>query len=146
MELVSLEDTKKPLSECGFPIKQEVVDEMQKIMKDSHGIGLAAPQVGYYQRFFICDLGKGLNVCCNPKLYARRKTRWYMAREGCLTVPGREFFVKRMDTIKLRGFNQDGQPFEWTCIGRLAQVVQHEMDHLDGRCIADGIETTKEAA
>jgi peptide deformylase len=137
MNLVSLEETKTPLQDASFPIKKEVLDEMYSIMHKNNGVGLAACQVGYFQRFFIFDLGHGMRVCCNPKLYVRKQSRTYRTQEGCLTVPGKEYFVKRLTAVKLRGFNENGQPFDWICIGRLAQVVQHEMDHLAGKCIAD---------
>ena len=147
MQLVSLDETKKPLCEASFPIKPEVIEEMARIMKENSGIGLAAPQVGYYQTFFIGDLGKGRFVCANPKIYVNaKKVRVRRFEEGCLTVPGERRWVERFDKIRLRGFNEEGKPFDWTCIGKLAQVVQHEMDHLKGRCIVDEIPEEASAA
>lgn len=141
MRLVSLDETKRPLSEASFPIKKEVLEEMCRIMKANSGIGLAAPQVGYYQTFFIGDLGKGRFVCANPKMYVNsRKVKVYRHEEGCLTVPGERRWVERFDKVRLRGFNEDGKSFDWTCIGKLAALVQHEMDHLKGRCIVDEIQ------
>lgn len=144
MNLVSLEKTKGPLSDAWFPIRPEVLEDMFRIMKENNGIGLAAPQVGYYQRFFIGDLGKGRFVCVNPKMYVNQnKVKVYRHEEGCLTVPGERRWVERFDKVRLRGFKEDGTPFDWTCIGKLAALVQHEMDHLQGRCIVDEVQKTK---
>lgn len=145
MKLVSVEETKKPLCEADVPPKKEIVEEMFKIMHDNHGIGLAAPQVGYYQRMFVMQLNsKRRYVCLNPKLYVDEKSPAYWAMEGCLSAPGKTFRVKRYEKVRLRGFNEDGQPFDWGCMGKFAAVVQHEMDHLNGKCIAD--EPEKEEA
>lgn len=140
LKLVPVEETRKPLCDADIPIRKDVLDQMFKIMYENKGIGLAAPQVGWYQRFFIGDMGSGKTrrfVCCNPKLYVPRKARAYWSEEGCLSVPGERRIVQRVDRVKLRGFDENGTPFDWTCIGRLAQVVAHEMDHLNGRCIVD---------
>lgn len=141
MDLVSLVETKKPLCEATFPIPAKVLGRMVEIMESNSGIGLAAPQVGYYQTFFIGDVGKGLFVCANPKMYVNKnKVRIHRMEEGCLTVPGERRWVERFDKVRLRGFDEEGTPFDWTCIGKLAQVVQHEMDHLKGRCIVDEVQ------
>lgn len=138
MKLVSVEETKKPLCEADVPPKKEVVEEMLKIMHDNNGIGLAAPQVGYYQRMFVMQLNsKRRYVCCNPKLYIPPDAKTYWHEEGCLSKPGTTRPVKRYEKVRLRGFNEDGQPFDWGCMGKFAAVVQHEMDHLAGKCIFD---------
>lgn len=140
LSLVPLEETRKPLCETSFPIPKEVLDQMYKIMKDNKGVGLAAPQVGYYQKFFIGDLGPGMFVCANPKLYVAPESLIERKEEGCLTVPGITRYVGRYGRVRIRGFKEDGKPFDWVCIGKLARLVQHEMDHLEGRCIVDGKE------
>src|SRR4026207_213844 len=124
LKLVSLDETKKPLCEASFPIKKDVLEQMFKIMEDNFGIGLAASQVGYYQTFFIIGLGGKKRVCVNPKMYINnKKVRINRVEEGCLTVPGERRWVQRFDKVRLRGFNEVGEPFDWTCIGKLAQVV-----------------------
>lgn len=143
MKLVSYEETKVPLQDASFPIPQKVLDEMFKIMGEHKGIGLAAPQVGYHQKFFVGDLGNGKFVCANPKLYILRpQSHW--KEEGCLTLPGEKHVVPRFLKIRLRGFDETGKPFDWSCIGLLAQLVQHEMDHLEGICIKDKLQKEKE--
>ncbi len=141
MKLVPLDETKKPLCEADIPVKKEVLEEMFRIMEENHGIGLAAPQVGYYQTFFVMNLDGTKRVCINPKMYVNnKKVKVIRREEGCLTVPGERRWIERFDKIRLRGFKEDGTPFDWTCIGKLAQVVQHEMDHLNGKCIVDSQE------
>lgn len=136
MKLVTYEETKKPLQEASFPIPANVLDEMHKIMLDNNGLGIAAPQVGYQQMFFMLDIGEGRFVCANPKLYILRG-EYTVKEEGCLTLPGEKYWVPRYHSVRLRGFNEEGKPFDWFCKGLLAQVVQHEMDHLNGKCIVD---------
>lgn len=137
MKLVTLEETKTtPLQEATIPVPQAVLDEMFKIMADNKGIGLAAPQVGYFQKFFIGDLGKGKFVCVNPKLYFL-SNKVALFEEGCLSVPDQRRWISRYLSIRLRGFDQEGKPFDWFCKGKLAQMIQHEMDHLAGKCIID---------
>jgi peptide deformylase len=137
MKLVSLEETKKhKCQEATLPIPKEIVDGLFKIMFDNGGIGLAAPQAGYFQRIFVGKLGKNQFCCANPKLYVLSRRRQFR-EEGCLTLPGQRRWVSRFESIRLRGFDETGTPFDWFCKGLLAQVVQHEMDHLNGKCIAD---------
>jgi peptide deformylase len=137
MNLVSLEETKKPLEDVtDFSVLPSITEEMFKIMEEKKGVGLAAPQVGIYQKFFIMKLGKEKYVVVNPTIKVVGKMFTYF-REGCLTVPGLYRQVLRHSSLVVEGKDENGVDFKWNCKHFMAQVVQHEFDHLLGRCIAD---------
>lgn len=137
MNLVSLEEAKKPCVDVSsFPISPKILDEMYQVMQDNKGVGLAAPQVGIFQRFFIFDLGHGRHVVCNPTVDVN-SLKHHLSHEGCLTIPGEKYWVKRFTSIRLTAQNEYGKLISWQCKGLLADLIQHEISHLYGQCIKD---------
>jgi peptide deformylase len=63
--------------------------------------------------------------------------------EGCLSVPGFYESVTRSEWVRVRALNLDGESFEMELDGLLAVVVQHEMDHLDGKLFVDYLSDLK---
>ncbi len=113
----------------------DVVVEMFTLMRIHHGIGLAAPQVGLTQRFFVAEIN-GRSACLvNPVLVARQ--RWDRMTEGCLSLPGVDVNVKRNVQIEVQGFDVYGHSQQLRVEGLWARVMQHEIDHLDGILICD---------
>lgn len=113
----------------------DVVDEMVALMRIHNGIGLAAPQVGITQRFFVAEIN-GQSVCLvNPVLAARH--RCDRMTEGCLSLPGVDVNVQRKSQIEVQGFDVHGCAQRHRVQGLWARVMQHEMDHLDGILICD---------
>ncbi|HOV85683.1 MAG TPA: peptide deformylase [Syntrophobacteraceae bacterium] len=119
---------------------RRLIDDMTETMYGAPGIGLAANQVGRPLRVLVIDLQKpenndGLIVLVNPQLTESQGEIVY--EEGCLSVP--EYFaaVKRYGEITVRGFDRDMKPVEIRASGLLAVVLQHEMDHLDGKLFID---------
>lgn len=55
-------------------------------------------------------------------------------KEGCLSYPGRQVFVQRSATIRVRALNPAAEPIEFKASKMFARVIQHELDHLDGIC------------
>jgi peptide deformylase len=128
---------------------RHLVNDMVETMMDANGAGLAAPQVHVPLRIVVFqapderadpDLSEDerfdhtapLTVLINPEIAVMdQKTEggW----EGCLSVPGLRGWVERPGHIRYRGLNLDGQLIEREARGFHARVVQHEMDHLDGR-------------
>lgn len=116
------------------------------------GIGIAAPQVGRFDRIVIVDLsGKdklpkgstchGRMVLINPEL-----TEWegmVMGREGCMSVPDFTGNVIRAEKIKLTAFDEHGEQHQYECEGFEARAVQHEVDHLDGLLFLDRLVSRK---
>lgn len=106
-------------------------------------VGIAAPQVGRFQRIVIVDVSKmkrpvpnhGHLVLVNPEI-----TAWdgyAVGREGCLSVPDYTGNVIRAERIRLIAFDLQGQRLEFHMDGFEARAVQHEMDHLDGLLFLD---------
>lgn len=107
-------------------------------------VGIAAPQVGRFQRIVIVDVsGKkgvpnhGHQVLVNPEI-----THWdgfEIGREGCLSVPDFTGNVIRATRIKLGARDPWGNPLEFEMEGFEARAVQHELDHLDGLLFVDRV-------
>jgi len=131
------------------PEIRRLVNDMVETMMDANGAGLAAPQVHVPLRVVVfqapderadpdrCeeerfDHTAPLTVLINPEIEVldpEPEGGW----EGCLSVPGLRGWVERPAHIRYRGFDLDGKLIERTARGFHARVVQHEVDHLDGR-------------
>jgi len=120
---------------------------------EEHGVALAAPQVGSSLRIFIVA-GKVFaaaedggpvagepraRVFINPEFLRISKKKTPMS-EGCLSVRGMYGMVKRSEKASLKAFDENGKPFTYHASGLLAQIFQHEMDHLDGILFTDKAE------
>ena len=96
--------------------------------------GIAAPQLGWFQRFFLMrdPSGSGALVYwINPELEILDSALvWYW--EGCLSVPGLKAYVGRPRAIKVNGFDRYGNPLNREFRDWEAHLYQHEHDHLDG--------------
>jgi peptide deformylase len=138
-----------PVPDPRAPEIQRLINDMIETMMDANGAGLAAPQVHVPLRLVIfqapeerADPGLSeeerfdhtapLTVLINPEIMVLDEGTeggW----EGCLSVPGLRGWVERPAHIRYRGLGADGQMIERTARGFHARVVQHEVDHLDGR-------------
>jgi len=113
----------------GDPL-QKLADDMFETMYDAPGVGLAAPQIGISKRFFVADVGDGPFVMANPEI-VERSGKWKY-EEGCLSVPGRYWAIKRSDYARAIGFDLDGNEVEYEGDELMGRVLQHEIDHLNG--------------
>ena len=105
---------------------------MQALMKDAHGVGLAATQVGILRRFFVYqDEEEGLHTLVNPVLVERSEAL-ELAEEGCLSLGPIRVPVERHVAVTITGQDVDGEDVRRDLEGMTARVVQHELDHLDG--------------
>jgi peptide deformylase len=124
-----------------------LVDDMAATMYDAPGLGLAAPQVGVQQRFFVYDLhdGEGARCVVNPAI-TESDGEW-VYEEGCLSVPGLAWEIVRPKTVLLRGYDIDGKEIEIEADELAARVFQHELDHLDGVLLLERLDadTRKQA-
>ena len=127
----------KPVKKLDKKIKKIISDMHQTLsaQKDPEGIGLAAPQVGINQQIFIADIGDGPLAFINPKLI--KKSGADVIEEGCLSIPGVTVMVRRPERIVVRYVDENNQPHEKIYEEMMARVIQHEMDHLDGKLIVD---------
>lgn len=115
-----------------------VLDEMIPMMKNAHGVGLAAPQVGISERFFVMNPGDRIRKVINPEIISKGNSFAEM-EEGCLSVPGIHKKVKRARRISVRYMDETGLVVEEELKDFPARVFQHEYDHLDGILFVDRI-------
>jgi peptide deformylase len=111
---------------------------MGQIMSDSIGIGLAATQVGALRRLLVYRVAPQAPVAAlvNPEIEWHGKEQ-ETAEEGCLSLPAVLVDVERPIHIRVRAQNEYGQPIVVEASGLEARVIQHEIDHLDGKLILD---------
>ncbi len=115
-----------------------VVDAMFDTMYDASGVGLAAPQVGIEQRFFVYDVGDGPEVLLNPVVVASEGEWTY--EEGCLSIPGLSFEIARPKLITVQANDLDGNEIIVVGDELLGRCFLHEIDHLDGVLMFDRME------
>lgn len=107
------------------------------------GIAIAAPQIGVSKRVFLVeDQSKERDgvlpdlVVINPRIVKVSKKR-SLSGEGCLSVPERYGAVSRHTNVTIEALDENGKPFVRGAGGLLAQIFQHECDHLDGTLFVD---------
>ena len=108
----------------------KLADDMIETMLANNGIGLAANQVGVLKRIIV-DNCCGTHIIINPVItrIGLGKMKNY---EGCLSYPGERVKVSRYKIITVEGFDINWNPVKIKARNRLAIVLQHEIDHLDG--------------
>ena len=122
----------------------QTVEDMFATMRNAHGIGLAANQVGLLQRIIVVDIsemeeGEGVPplVLLNPEV-VDEEGKWTM-EEGCLSIPEIRGDVERAETVRVRYRDLDFQEMEVTADGILSRVLLHEIDHINGVLFIDRI-------
>ena len=116
---------------------------MLETMRDAIGVGLAAPQVGVLQRFFVAEIPEDEEndqpaqtfILFNPEIVKDKGEQ--IGYEGCLSIPGYIGEVARRDQITIKGLNEKGKPVRFKVEGYISRVFQHEIDHLDGILFTD---------
>lgn len=106
------------------------------------GLGLAAPQVNHSERVCIVRMGKKLTPLINPEITFSSLDMEY-AEEGCLSLPDVWLQVPRSLSIVVSYTDAKGSQQERMLEGMDARVVQHEVDHLEGKLIVDYPQTGK---
>jgi peptide deformylase len=123
-----------------------LVEHMAETMYSAPGIGLAATQVGVAKQVLVADIAarrpeSELIVLINPEIVAAEGE--VIFEEGCLSVPDYQAEVKRHEKITVRGLNLQGEEVEIEAEGLLAIVLQHEIDHLNGKLFIDRLSKLK---
>ena len=108
--------------------------------------GVAAPQIGVNERAFSYNVDGEVGYVINPML-AEVSGEPELVDEGCLSVPGLWFKTLRYPFARVTGIDLEGNEVEISGTGVLAQALQHETDHLDGKLYLDRLdkETRREA-
>jgi peptide deformylase len=114
----------------------KVSERMIALMHDAEGVGLAATQVGILRRFFVCTLDGEDRLLVNPVVTPLGNDTESDA-EGCLSLGSVRVPVERSAKVKLEAKDADGSPVAFELEGHPARVVQHEVDHLDGKLMLD---------
>ena len=107
-----------------------LLDDMAETLADANGVGLAAPQVGILRRVVVIDVGDEIVELVNPEILETSGEQDGM--EGCLSVPGEYWMVKRPNHVKARAQDRHGDWFEIEGEELIARCICHECDHLDG--------------
>jgi peptide deformylase len=119
----------------------ELVASLRTIRDRDRGLGLSANQVGDTRRVFVARTSRTDDeVFVNPELFGDRGELVNCPEEGCLSIPGFRTSTKRHTWINVR-WEREGLGAEHSrrFDGTAAQVIQHELDHLDGKLITDGV-------
>ena len=118
-------------SEAATAADAPVADDLMDTMKAHRAgcVGMAANMIGRSKRVIVFDDAGKLCEMFNPALLRREGP--YEAEEGCLSLAGTRR-AKRYRTIKVQWFTRDMKPRAKVFTGFTAQIIQHEMDHLEG--------------
>jgi peptide deformylase len=139
-----------PCAEIAAPLSPETLRDIQRLLESflerDDALGLAAPQIGISKRVIIfrnknfevkgrfsladCD------VLVNPRITQARGEP-VKGLEGCLSCPDLQVEIDRFPEIKVRALDPEGRKISRRYTDFLARIVQHEMDHLDGKLIVD---------
>jgi len=123
-----------------------LVDDLFETMYDAPGVGLAATQVAVPLRVAVMDCGNDETgpqklVMVNPEILEPADKQ--EMDEGCLSVPDYKDKVQRYNRLRLKALDASGAPYELEAEGLLAQAIQHEIDHLDGKLYIDYLSPLK---
>jgi peptide deformylase len=122
---------------------QSLIDDMVDTMRANSGVGLAAPQIGVPLRIAVIGLpGEEVVTLINPEIVKREGERVLV--EACLSVPGYHGEIKRSRTVKVKAQDRRGKVIRLKGEDLLAQVLEHETDHLDGTLYVDHLESPEE--
>jgi peptide deformylase len=139
-----------PCAEISVPLGPETLQEIQCLLQSflerDDALGLAAPQIGISKRVIVfrnknleikgrCNLAD-CDVLVNPRITQARGEP-VKGLEGCLSCPDLQVEIDRFPEIKVRALDREGRKISRRYNDFLARIVQHEMDHLEGKLIVD---------
>jgi len=119
---------------------RDEVRRMSELMVDALGVGLAANQVGVLNRVLVYRVQQQALVAAliNPEIEWSGDEEETL-EEGCLSLPGVHVDVDRAVFVRVRARDEYGEPITIEASGLEARVIQHEIDHLDGKLVFDRI-------
>ena len=138
-----------PLQEIGSEKINKIISEMKIAMaSQKDGVAIAAPQIGIGLRIFVISgsllehadktyKGDGSDlVFINPEIIKKSREKKDV-EEGCLSVRWLYGKVRRSIRVTLKAYNEKGEKIERGASGLMAQIFQHEVDHLQGTLFID---------
>lgn len=135
----------EPVTEFDAQLRT-LVEDMYATQEAAHGVGLAAPQIGLGLRIYTWSMANDdgvptLGHVINPYVKAAKPVVGEPDRdnesEGCLSVPGYSFPLRRGESAEVTGYDWDGNEIAFTATGWFARCMQHEYDHLNGFLYVD---------
>jgi peptide deformylase len=119
---------------------QKLIDDMIDTLRANSGVGLSAPQIGVPLRIAVIEVpGEEVITLINPGVINREGER--VLGEACLSVPGYHGEIKRSLIVKVKAQDRQGKEIRLKGEDLLAQVLEHETDHLNGTLYIDHIES-----
>lgn len=134
------------VSDSAFRREAEMLVETLGAFRERFGFGraIAAPQIGVPKRFVAADLGDGPFVLVNPRstwTSVETFTMW----DDCMCFPGLLVRVRRYRSVSLQFVDVDGERRSWESLDLpVAELMQHELDHLDGVLAVDRAERVED--
>ncbi|MEW6278362.1 MAG: peptide deformylase [Candidatus Eremiobacterota bacterium] len=140
-----LKRTCRPVEDI-TPEIESLLDDLVDTMRDSPGVGLAAPQLGQLWRAIVVDVtprhpGHGLLLLINPEIVLLEGSK--VVREGCLSIPEFTASVLRAERCVVRALDRHRNTVVYESSGLEAICLQHEVDHLDGVLFLDRVACLK---
>ena len=140
-----------PISDISSKEIQNILNDMKEALaKEEDGVAIAAPQISVSKRIFV--VSKRVfesnpeaedQIYINPKIVGLSKEK-DSVDEGCLSIRWKYGKVERAIKVKVEAYNENGEKFQRGASGLLAQIFQHETDHLDGVLFVDKATDLKE--
>jgi peptide deformylase len=119
---------------------RKLINDMQETLHTASGVGLAANQVGQTLRLIVLNVpGNDCKVVINPEVLRRIGSR--VVNEGCLSIPGYIGEIKRSELVRVKGQDARGKEIKLKADGLFAEVLEHEIDHLNGILYIDHLES-----
>lgn len=129
-----------------------IIQDLVDTLYSTTGVGLSAPQIGINKRIFIYDhnrdesnASKNYKVLIDPKIIFTGETK-QSDGEGCKSLPGFFIHIPRYEEITVKGINEKGEKISIHAKGFEARVLQHELEHMDGKMIFQNQEIDSERA
>lgn len=124
-----------PVTEADFSRLPQIVADLRQVMaevraKYRFGRGIAAPQLGYMTRLVYLDTDRP-RVLINPE-FTERSAEMFELWDDCMCFPNLLVRVRRHKKVTLRYLDENWSEQTWTATGDLSELLQHELDHLDG--------------
>jgi len=140
--------TKSKLVSCVDKKIKDLIHDLKDtlaIQKDPEGVGLAAPQIGKNLQVFVCNYKNFNRVVINPKILditkiskkGKEKKSKREILEGCLSLPYYYGPLKRAPKVKVEYLDENGKKVIEEFEGFEAQIILHEIDHLEGILFID---------
>lgn len=117
---------------------QVLIEDMFDTMYNARGVGLAASQIGVGLRLSVIDVVGDKQeqlVIVNPEIVRSEGEKEF--EEGCLSVPGAYDKVIRAEKVTVNALDRHGEPITIEADGLLAECLQHEIDHMNGKLFVD---------